>query len=85
MLQNLIFGNFSDFFVGGAERRPLILRLAKQRFGFFVFAAFQNKLSPVQFIVSYLEKSAPVKIALEFRIGWHYTKNLIFKAKSCKL
>jgi transposase InsO family protein len=38
-----------------------------------VHHAFQNKMSPVQFMVSYLEKSVSEKIALESRIGWHYT------------
>jgi len=38
-----------------------------------VHHAFQNKMSPVQFMISYLEKSVSAKIALESRIGWHYT------------
>ena len=37
-----------------------------------VHYAFQNKLSPVQFMISY-QQSVPRKIALESRIGWHYT------------
>jgi len=40
-----------------------------------VHYAFQNKMSPVQFMISYLEKSVPAKIALESRIGWHYTNS----------
>ena len=36
--------------------------------------AFQNKMSPVQFMLSYLEKSAPMKIALKSRIGCGYTQ-----------
>lgn len=39
-----------------------------------VHHAFQNKMSPVQYMISYLEKSVPAKIALESRIGWHYTR-----------
>ena len=38
-----------------------------------VHYAFQNKMSPVQFMISYLEKSMPAKIALESRIGCGYT------------
>lgn len=37
-----------------------------------VHYAFQNKLSPVQFMISY-QQSVPAKIASESRIGWHYT------------
>jgi transposase InsO family protein len=38
-----------------------------------VHYAFQNKMSLVQFMISYLERSLPSKIALESKIGWHYT------------
>jgi transposase InsO family protein len=37
-----------------------------------VHYAFQNKMSPVQFMISY-QQSIPAKNALESRIGWHYT------------
>lgn len=41
-----------------------------------VHHAFQNKMSPVQYMISY-EHSLP-KIPLESRIGWHYTIICIF-------
>lgn len=39
-----------------------------------VHYAFQNKLSPIQFIISYQQSA---KTALESRIGWHYTGSLL--------
>jgi len=54
ILHNLTFGNFSDFFVGGAERRPFILWLAAQSAArqtevryplrFFVFALLVKRI-----------------------------------------
>ena len=43
-----------------------------------VHYAFQNKLSPVQFMISY-QKLVSAKMALESRSGWHYTRPCLFK------
>jgi transposase InsO family protein len=38
-----------------------------------VHYAFQNKLAPIQFMMTIQPGSLPIKLPLESRIGWHYT------------
>jgi len=39
-----------------------------------VHCAFQNKLSPVQFMMTIQPRSLPIKLPMGFKIGLNYTK-----------
>jgi hypothetical protein len=39
-----------------------------------VHCAFQNKLSPVQFMMTIQPRSLPIKLPMESKIGLHYTR-----------